>query len=112
MVKGNLDEFRQGDVYFRKIGSDSPIDPKYKKVKPQGGKLLVALGVVTGHHHSVAADVAELFREPTEGDMVCVIKEATQLLHQTHGPITLIPGVYEIFIQTEYDPEGDRAVRD
>jgi uncharacterized secreted protein with C-terminal beta-propeller domain len=109
----NLNHFRQGDVYFRKVEIANVSN--YKEVKPENNQLVLAYGEVTGHHHSIMLEDdsnVKLYRN-SNGDMILEVKdkEAT-LTHQEHSPITFLMGTYEAYIQEEYDPEGMRRVLD
>ena len=109
----NLNHFRQGDVYISKVDS---VDKKgFTKRQPKDNNLVIAYGEVTGHHHSVALldnPNVDLYENVT-GDMILEVNGvSTTLTHQEHAPITLDPGIYECYIQEEYDPEGMRRVVD
>lgn len=100
---------RQGDVLVIKTDS---IPTNLKKTV--GEKVTLALGEVTGHHHS--------FSEPSvigyaEGDVALadyfeITSESATLTHQEHNPITLPKGNYESLIQVQYTPEEIRNVAD
>ena len=81
------------------------------KIQPQRGKIVLALGEVTGHSHTISADAADWWKD---GDTQYVsVMQPTQLLHQEHGPAPLSPG--EVFVhlpQREYSPEAIRNVTD
>jgi hypothetical protein len=99
-------QFRQGDVLL--IKSDSI--PSGDKTKAENGRLILARGEATGHHHSVLEDDAELIQEG-ERMLLNVLRE-TSLVHQEHGAIVIAAGVYEIKRQREYSPEAIRNVAD
>jgi hypothetical protein len=99
--------FRQGDLLLVKV----PEAPEGKRVKPERGRLILARGEVTGHHHSVAVQEAELI-EAAEGVFLRVMS-ATDLEHQEHGTIRLEPGIWQVTRQREYSPrELPRQVAD
>lgn len=63
----------------------------------EAGRIILAHGEVTGHHHSVYADVdtdllpdAEYFEEP-DGRRVLLVRTPCVLRHQEHAPIALDP---------------------
>jgi hypothetical protein len=97
--------FRQGDVLLVRVAEMPPGRP----VEPEGGRLVLARGEATGHHHSVAVEDGELV-DAAEGVFLRIMA-ATPLVHQEHGPITLEPGVYRVLRQREYVPGAvDRMV--
>ena len=102
----------------------------------ENGRVTLAVGEATGHHHSVYADAetallpeAEFFEEPN-GRRVLLVRKPCTLRHQEHGPITLDPtnpiqarqgdvlltpigiGAWEVTRQREYSPEAIRSVAD
>jgi hypothetical protein len=108
-----VDNYRQGDVplipYYGALGG-------FERVEPQGGKLVLALGQATGHHHRIEncgfsnepmADAARLFRDPLTGAHVIDVTAAggVNLLHEEHDPIPLEPGRYIQLVQVEDDGE-------
>lgn len=108
----------QGDLLIRRIDS---IPPNAEKVKPDKGLFVVAHSE-TGHNHVIAERPnVSLF---TTGDpmvsylQVVQAEEAVEniLEHMrsfdTHEPIKIPPGNYEIRRQREHTPEGWRRVED
>jgi len=105
---------RQGDVWLRQIDR---LPAGAKEVKIKNGKIVLAWGELTGHHHRI--DVAE--GEAREFSLASahaavrrflkVVSEAT-VRHEEHAPIPLPSGVYEIVIQREYAPDAIRTVAD
>lgn len=106
MKRGML---RQGDVLLVPVDS-VPVDAK--KVKRVGGRVILAAGEVTGHHHAIRdADVALL--ELGDRRFVSVGEGGAELKHEEHSTIPVAPGSYEIVIQREYDDaEEFRRVQD
>ncbi|MFH1024526.1 MAG: hypothetical protein V1809_14190 [Planctomycetota bacterium] len=96
--------YRQGDVILIRV-TKRPEDAKRLK------HLVLAEGEVTGHSHRVAGDGAALL-EAAGGRRFLDVREESILVHEEHGPVTLPPGLFEVKIQREYDPERDRIVRD
>src|SRR5437588_2244300 len=90
--------FRQGDVLLVPV-TEMPCG---RPVEAEGGRLVLARGEATGHHHSVAVEDGELV-DAAEG-VVLRIMAPTPLEHQEHAPITLRPGVYRVVRQREYVP--------
>lgn len=96
------------------------------KTIPENAKRIplrpVALGEVTGHHHSFMSNVAEVdvaeLVEMYEGEdgltYVRVLGEPgdVSLVHQEHKAQTIAPGDYEVRIQTENTEWGQQRVAD
>lgn len=70
----------------------------------------------TGHHHVVAANAARAYQGTNPMVMFLVVTKPTVLEHHrsfdTHEPLELRSGIYEIRRQREYTPEGWRRVAD
>jgi len=99
---------RQGDVLLM---LEAKPTAKFSKVPPIGGRLILARGEATGHHHSIAATDAELMK--ANGITYLDVKKAlTMLTHQEHAPIPLKRGTYRVVRQREYSPEAIRNVAD
>ena len=97
--------FRQGDVLLVRA-AEMPLG---RSIDPEAGRLVLARGEATGHHHSVAVEDGELV-DTAEG-LFLRIMAATPLEHQEHSAITLEPGVYRVLRQREYAPGAvDRLV--
>lgn len=100
--------FRQGDVLLIPIRRA----PKQRTpVAPVRGRLILARGEVTGHHHSVDAKAATLSLDEG-GVMYLEIEQLTEVRHQEHAPIALEPGKYKVIRQREYSPAEIRSVAD
>jgi hypothetical protein len=98
----------QGEIQITKIDA---LPAGVKPVKAEAGRFIVGHSE-TGHHHVLAergATVMEAERAP-EGMRVlyAILNAANELTHlrphDTHGTITMEPGVYELRITREYDP--------
>lgn len=82
----------------------------------------VALGEVTGHHHSFMSNVAEVdvaelveMYEGSDGEIyVRVLGEPgnVSLVHQEHKAQTIAPGDYQVTLQTEDTEWGRQKVAD
>jgi hypothetical protein len=102
--------FRQGDILLVRVAAG--VSFSGRSVSPEGGRLILARGEVTGHQHSVASADAELVESEAEGVFLRIMA-ATPLVHQEHGAIVLEPGVYRVQRQREYEPgELPRNVAD
>jgi hypothetical protein len=97
--------FQQGDVLVYKI------DEFPNGLKPAKNKVL-AEGEVTGHCHKIDENTDVFVDE--QGNIYMETKQDSVLKHDTHGPLTIPKGRYEVKIVQEHDPFEDaaRKVRD
>lgn len=98
----------QGDVYIREI---SGIPPGAKSVSPEGGRLVLAYGEVTGHAHAIHRG-AVMFRADEGGGTWLQVDAGADVVHEEHATVTLPPGLYEVTIQSQYTPAAIRNVAD
>jgi hypothetical protein len=122
-LKGNImNKFNkcsaQGDLYIRKI---DVLPSNLKLVKAEKGNLILAHSE-TGHHH-IVAERPNIKLYASENPLVSYLEviEATDAAEtviehlrsfDTHAPIGLDSGIYEIRNAREYTPEGWRRVAD
>lgn len=110
--------------------------PANAKDLREHGRITLAHGEATGHHHTVYADTetdvlpeAEFFEEPSGRRVLLALKPCV-LRHQEHAPIALDPakpvqfrqgdvlgtpigeGAWQITRQREYAPDAIRNVMD
>lgn len=105
---------RQGDVLLQQVAEL----PKgaLRKVKPElPGRIVLAHGEVTGHHHSLAAGHAALLETDT-GERYLAIHgappEGAPLEHQEHSPHFLQENeIYRVLRQREFAPEAPSLSR-
>lgn len=109
MKKTKLNIYRQGDVLIEQIAE---LPPGLERQKPENGRIILAHGEATGHHHSLAVDPADWWKNPGSGEQFLTVKEETAVEHQEHAPIALPPGNYRVTRQREYAPEAIRNVTD
>ena len=103
---------RQGDVLLVPVKS---LPKSLRPVEAEAGRVILARGEATGHHHSFAlSERVALFREDGSGGglFLSVSGEAAMLTHQEHDALAIPPGKYEIRGQREYSPEAIRRVAD
>ncbi len=76
------------------------------------GRLVLALGEVTGHAHAVVASGA-LLRDPDplRPDYLH-LPSGGRLVHEEHGAISLPKGWFRVIRQREYIPGAVRPVAD
>jgi len=108
--------YRQGDVLISQVAQL----PEAAHPIEKGGKIVLAWGEVTGHHHRIEndGDVAEA-QEFTMKDAAGAVQRFLKVFglgatvkHEEHAAIALPPGIYEITQQREYAPEAIRNVAD
>jgi len=103
--------YRQGDVCL--IAVDSiPADAVAQK--PEGNKVILALGEVTGHHHRFeflnTDHNVKLFH--AGGARYLDVTAPADLLHEEHSTVRVRAGKYLLPVQTEYSPAELRRVED
>jgi hypothetical protein len=103
-----LKTYRQGDVLIQQVVK-IPKDATKQKAK---GRIILAHGEATGHHHSLDVDAADWWKRDDGSQFLHVKSGGAALEHQEHGTIALPPGKYEVRRQREYSPEAIRNVQD
>lgn len=108
----------QGDFIIRRI---EKIPADVVAVKPVDGVIVVAHSE-TGHNHVMEATHVKAFDVKTEGNNVDIyrmflsVDQSTPIEHlrsfDTHSPIMVAPGNYEVRRQREYTPQGFRRAAD
>lgn len=112
----------QGDVTL--IDASVPLNVLRgaKKRKPRKGRIVLALGEATGHHHSLDSERAYILDASPELnklfntqvgispqanilDGVLVVTQPDTIVHQEHAPIEISEGVRWIVIEQEYTPQ-------
>lgn len=104
---------RQGDVLVVPVKAL----PKNKTaVPPENGRVVLAHGEATGHHHSFAlSDRIALFREDGAGGglFLSVSGDApAELQHQEHSTLLVPPGAYKVIRQRVWSAGMARRVAD
>ena len=108
----------QGDLLIRRIGA---LPANCIQLQSENGFFIVAHSE-TGHNH-VIAERPNVILYTTNDPMVSYLQvieatDATETIIEhlrnfdTHEPIAIPPGNYEIRRQREYSPEGWRRVED
>lgn len=103
----------QGELTVRRIDK---IPAGCTPMKSESGRYIVGHSE-TGHHHVIAAtgaSVSVLDRPPDGMRILYAILETASSLnhlrdHDTHEPIALEPGVYEIRVAREFDHYAELA---
>ncbi|TWE19486.1 hypothetical protein [Kitasatospora atroaurantiaca] len=107
--------YRQGDVLIVPVeeaavpASAAALPPQQRDVR---GRLVLALGEVTGHAHAVVGP-GELRRETGPfGAAWLHLPEGGRVVHEEHAVIPLPRGWYRVVRQREYVPGAVRYVAD
>ncbi len=108
----------QGEIKLRRLSDDAAATPPpgFAPLPPEGRNLVVGHSE-TGHHHVVDREKATAYvsSDAPEGMRILrLIVAAPTLLehlrpHDTHAPIDLDPGEYELRIGREFDPYAELA---
>ncbi|MEU4997876.1 hypothetical protein [Streptomyces sp. NPDC021622] len=107
--------YRQGDVLIVPVAesalpphiADAPQEPRDAR-----GRLVLALGEVTGHAHAVVGP-GQLLRESGPfGPMLLHLPDGGRVVHEEHAAIPLPKGWYRVVRQREYVPGSVRLVAD
>ena len=109
MKKNKMQIYRQGDVLVQRVKS---VPSTAKAQSPINGRVILAYGEVTGHHHSIEADAADWWKSADTDDQFIDVKQPTQLVHQEHSAVALKLGKYRVSRQREYSPAAIRNVAD
>lgn len=107
--------YRQGDVLLVPVASQAlppGVHALPKQPRDGRGRLVLALGEVTGHAHAVIGP-GTLVREPgLAGDGYLHLLDGGRVVHEEHAPIPLPKGWYRVVRQREYVPGAVRVVAD
>lgn len=107
--------YRQGDVLIMAVPEGAV--PKTLVATPSvardaRGRLVLALGEVTGHAHAVQGP-GKLIREgAATGPMLLHLPQGGRVVHEEHAPITLPKGWFRVIRQREYVPGSIRIIAD
>lgn len=105
---------RQGDVLVMSNDRAAAGEP----VAAEHGRLVLAHGEATGHHHSIAAATGVAMFRPDDmpvgsgSFLLRVDGETVSLVHQEHDPVAIPAGTHEVRRQREYSPQAIRNVAD
>ena len=114
----NKNQYRQGDVFIERV--DSLPGTGLSPIAREGGRIIIAHGTATGHHHAISEPGCELYahdgsatpQNPGGHAYLKVDGPTATVSHEEHGPISLATGVYKITRQREYSPAAIRNVAD
>lgn len=107
--------YRQGDVLIVPLAEsavpETAVDAA-SEPRDARGRLVLALGEVTGHAHAIPSP-GRLIREASAfGPMLLHLPEGGRVVHEEHAAITLPQGWYRVVRQREYVPGSVRIVAD
>jgi hypothetical protein len=85
---------------------------KLKKLTPENGVIKVALGEVTGHHHSFNANSVVAYEDDInpENTYVDIITPQATLTHQEHSPLTFTARKIMCIRQCEGSLQHERRI--
>jgi hypothetical protein len=91
--------YRQGDVLLIPVAC---IPENAQAVPIEHGRVILAHGEATGHHHSFEAgpDVQLLMADK---ERFLQVSKQSDLTHQEHATISVPPGTFQVVRQREYD---------
>lgn len=108
---------RQGEVLIIRMPDGTPL-PEWPELGLERGHLII--GASETHHDHVIErpEAVKIVKKPDSGAMTVlrmIVTEPTRVIHlrgyDTHAPVDLPPGDYEIRGQVEYDPYAELARR-
>ncbi|MBO0915736.1 hypothetical protein OG322_02745 [Streptomyces sp. NBC_01260] len=107
--------YRQGDVLIMALDK-SDVPPSLLdapgELRDGRGRLVLALGEVTGHAHAVPGP-GRLIREAgVFGPMLLHLPDGGRVVHEEHAVIPLPKGWFRVVRQREYAPGAVRIVAD
>jgi hypothetical protein len=83
----------QGDVQYQRI--ETLPDGLVPVKRDRQGRLVVAAGEATGHHHAIKERTAELFIDPETGLRFLIAPNGAVMDHEEHAPHVIEPGTYQ-----------------
>ena len=109
----------QGEITLIRIGDATGVPTTgYTPLAPENGKLVIGHSE-TGHHHVMEPRTAKAFvadKAPEGLRILRLIVEQPTVLehlrgHDTHEPLMVPPGEYDVRIAREHDPYAQIARR-
>lgn len=106
--------YRQGDILFVPLAENTAAEAAARLPavdRDARGRLIVALGEVTGHAHAVVGP-GELYRAADQAALAFLhVPTGARVVHEEHGAISLPRGWYRVVRQREYVPGTVRESR-
>ncbi|MCQ6554628.1 hypothetical protein NPS70_15680 [Streptomyces sp. C10-9-1] len=107
--------YRQGDVLIMPVAEEAVPERAREgggEARDGRGRLVLALGEVTGHAHAVPGP-GRLVRQGGEfGPMLLHLPQGGRVVHEEHAAIPLPRGWFRVVRQREYVPGAVRIVAD
>ncbi|MFF2025333.1 hypothetical protein ACFVW2_26455 [Streptomyces sp. NPDC058171] len=107
--------FRQGDVLVVPVAKDAvprSADESPGEPRDARGRLVLALGEVTGHAHAVVGPGRLVRDQGPLGSFLLHLPDGGRVVHEEHAAIALPKGWYRVVRQREYVPGSVRVVAD
>ncbi|GAA2939126.1 MULTISPECIES: hypothetical protein [Streptomyces] len=107
--------YRQGDVLIMPLEESavpSQLLEAPGELRDARGRLVLALGEVTGHAHAVQGPGRLLREAGPFGPMLLHLPEGGRVVHEEHAVIALPKGWFRVVRQREYAPGAVRIVAD
>ena len=103
----------QGDLMVRRIDKM----PNGLTPRAAANGMHIVAHSETGHHHIVKERAAQMFIDETNAFIAYLkVAEPTEIEHlrsfDTHEPLTLLPGIYEVRREREFGLEGWQRAAD
>ena len=103
--------YRQGDVLIEAI--DEAPAGSWEEIPREGGRVILAAGEATGHHHAIRDPGVCFLRADGVFERILDVMDPTALLkHEEHAEISLPKGKYSVVIQQTYTPAEIKNVQD
>lgn len=111
MNERNENQYRQGDVFLERVGSDTLDGAVVVAGTPRG--VVLQEGTATGHAHVIGSKAARMMTLDGRRFLQVSGNEPVALTHEEHATLSIHPGCYSITIHAEYVPgELPRQVED
>lgn len=101
---------RQGDILL--MSASEQITETAQKIETVNDRIVVALGEVTGHSHTIDGSTATMYRDEVLNREWLVVDTDTEMVHQEHAPVTIEQGTWLVVRQREYQRGTVRNVLD
>lgn len=99
--------YRQGDILFIQTDTTPEMGTPTARV---AGRIIVAEGEATGHHHAIATPGAQLLTQDALTWLVA--PDVTEVTHEEHDNVTLPAGSYWVVRQRSWQRGAVRRVLD
>lgn len=107
--------YRQGDVLIVPLAEDAVPAAAHTargESRDSRGRLVLALGEVTGHAHAIPGPGTLIREASVFGPLLLHLPTGGRVVHEEHAPIALPKGWFRVIRQREYVPGSVRVVAD